>query len=84
MPETLAARITAGDVHRFVIPSTNLTTAQAQAFYAQDIANSRAPFVSSYTNALTRWISANCQPVSPEQWQTTPQLLTMQLYECAP
>jgi hypothetical protein len=80
--ETLATRVASGDVHLFLIPVSNLTESQAQALYSQDIANADPPFKTSYTNALTYWISTTCQPVAPEKWQTDPQLLDVQLYDC--
>jgi hypothetical protein len=83
-PQSLAARVNAGEVKFFLIPVSNLQESQAQALYLQDIAATGNPFVTSYTNALTRWISDNCQPITPNQWQTTPQLLKMQLYKCNP
>ncbi len=81
-PESLAARVARSEVHFFLIPATNLSESQAQSFYAQDIAESGRPFVTSYTNALTQWVSSACQPIAPEKWQTSPQLLKMQLFDC--
>ncbi|MEI7555090.1 glycosyltransferase family 39 protein [Candidatus Chlorohelix sp.] len=82
--QSLVTRVKAGEVKFFLIPFTNLQESQAQALYSQEIAATGNPFTTSYTNALTHWISDNCQPIPPNQWQTIPQLLKMQLYKCIP
>ncbi|MEI6044125.1 MAG: glycosyltransferase family 39 protein [Chloroflexota bacterium] len=79
-PTTLAARVANGEVHFFLIPSSNLTESQTSALYTLD---PNIWFITSYTNALTHWVSDTCQPVAPEQWQTDPQFLALQLYYCA-
>jgi len=82
-PDTLAARVASGELRFFLIPAANLTTDQAQALYPDDFAAADPLFTTHITNDLTGWISANCAPVAPVEWQTTPSLGTQQLFNCA-
>ena len=81
-PQSLEARVKAGEIKFFLIPATNLQESQAQELYSQEIAATGNSFATNYTNALTHWISDKCQPIPPDQWQTNPQMLKMQLYKC--
>ncbi|HET9110439.1 MAG TPA: glycosyltransferase family 39 protein, partial [Ktedonobacterales bacterium] len=86
LTDQLLARLVARDqVHLFLLPSSNVTAAQQATLFVATTPRgaSRLGMVTtsvkrsdigarrtSYTNALTRWISLHCQPVPPSQWSS--------------
>jgi 4-amino-4-deoxy-L-arabinose transferase-like glycosyltransferase len=80
-PARLAGIVTDGQVRFFLLPSSNLSAAQALALYPTGSA-SGASFASAYTNRLTQWVAQTCIPVPPGQWQTTVELGPLQLFDC--
>jgi 4-amino-4-deoxy-L-arabinose transferase-like glycosyltransferase len=80
-PARLAKLARGGQVRFFLLPSANLSAAQALALYPTGSA-SVASFASAYTNRLTQWVAQTCIPVPPGQWQTTVELEPLQLFDC--
>jgi 4-amino-4-deoxy-L-arabinose transferase-like glycosyltransferase len=80
-PARLAKLVRGGQVRFFLLPSANLSAAQALALYPTGSA-SVASFASAYTNRLTQWVAQTCFPVPPGQWQTTAELGPLQLFDC--
>ncbi len=83
-PTSLAKRVKDGQVRFFLLPSANLTAAQAAALYPVGLARSAdtASLARGYTNLLTQWVAQTCVPVPPGQWQTAVALGPLQLFDC--
>lgn len=83
-PAILAKRVKDGQVRFFLLPSANLTVAQATALYPAAVARptDAASFGGGYTNRLTQWVAQTCVPVPPGQWQTTVAPGPLQLFDC--
>ncbi|HEX9068855.1 MAG TPA: glycosyltransferase family 39 protein [Ktedonobacterales bacterium] len=76
------AKMVANDgVRFFLLPVSNLTVSQVLALYPDDPASK--DFHTRYTNALTQWVSASCQPVAPHEWAQSATVGSLQLFDCA-
>lgn len=97
----LARLVQQDQVHLFLLPSANVTAAQQATLFAAPVQRGAArlgaaveaakssalsPIGTTYTNALTRWISMHCAPVPPKQWNTataaTHRLGAWELFAC--
>lgn len=75
-PGALARLVARGDVNMFLVSSSNVTPEQHALLFpggagpaARRISvGAFAP--ARYTNALTRWVSASCDPIPPEDWNS--------------
>ncbi len=82
-PATLAQAVAANEVRFFYLPSSNLTTEQAQQLYPDETG-----FLTQYTNSLTQWVVQHCRAVPPVLWSAQENapaaaIGAMQLFDCS-